>query len=771
MMSTQGGLERGQVLTDEALFENENNKAVISTPVSNSEAGTTKKQSPFMQEINAALNSVKRKLNQSLSPVGTGKPSGTSSNAKPPTPKRTKSAKQRKQPPNKPNGMPDDNSIVIEDYESEDDEPLSQLVTQHRAKRLLRARKFKNALNRKGTPMKPLAQSKKQQGKELPLPKGEDVGEGSLTMKIPEDAYQTLQKIQTELTALNLSDAERKKQIQDIQTNTNRLTLDMITKVELDSTVKTCLNAMNDRVEKQEVRINQQGEKICHLEEEVSAIQVTMGGQETRNTLLTQKLHTLVNDTDILKAEVQSAFDDVARRIAVMELKQQSPVKLNHKTYAEVFAAPSKPTIPIRDSMDRSIILEGIIENQQEDLDRVIFRLAEEMYLPLNDWELNKVERLGYYNPERQWPRPIRVEFLTARKKKLFLDNKGSLGNTENFYRIKMRQDEERETRIAKAKLRKAAKAARAEGRFVRQYMDEELYIDGVRYTTQNVDELTTQSRVGEEQRDRSTSTRGEFGDLRSYKITPRGLAFFGIQNKLSSFYPCKIRKGDKIFESLEHGYQCDKAADAKDWVRYAAIKSAPTPGIAKRIGSEIPKSAAWDGKKGDVMQWWQVEKYRQNPELLVFLRTTCGYSLIEASPYDMWWGAGVGLYSMELKTGSWKGRNELGHRIECARDQLMIEYPLPPVTHTNGPLGQNNTPPVTTAQSSTKPTGAGDSSGPYRISGLHSAAKVTDHVIPLHTAGGQCGNETLARQKDHTPMLTGEHITENQNGTHSVRL
>ena len=47
---------------------------------------------------------------------------------------------------------------------------------------------------------------------------------------------------------------------------------------------------------------------------------------------------------------------------------------------------------------------------------------------------------------------------------------------------------------------------------------------------------------------------------------------------------------------------------------------------------------------------------------------------MIEASPHDSWWGAGVGLESRELMDGSWDGHNVLGEELEYLREVLIEE-------------------------------------------------------------------------------------------------
>ena len=94
------------------------------------------------------------------------------------------------------------------------------------------------------------------------------------------------------------------------------------------------------------------------------------------------------------------------------------------------------------------------------------------------------------------------------------------------------------------------------------------------------------------------------------------------------------------------------------------------------------------------------------------FLISTKGHHLIEASPYDSWWGAGAGLESKELLDGSWDGENVLGEELEYVREILIEERkpwqerlpgmvprmpPLPERLAVTAPHAQGDTEPVST--------------------------------------------------------------------------
>ena len=112
-----------------------------------------------------------------------------------------------------------------------------------------------------------------------------------------------------------------------------------------------------------------------------------------------------------------------------------------------------------------------------------------------------------------------------------------------------------------------------------------------------------------------------------------------------------KLLRKNKIFYIMREGktHETHKELDAKDDARYRRIRNAKTAAAAKQVGGEILNTERWNSNKRVIMRGWLFKKYRQNPELADFLISTKGYHLIEASPFDSWWGAGAGLESQEF--------------------------------------------------------------------------------------------------------------------------
>ena len=636
----------------------------VSTPLLNSDQET---ETSILDSI---VNSVKRKLNQSLSPpvtINKGKEKERSK-VKPPVAKRARKGRGKNAMYNQigdqsqvagPSRMTEEanNSVVIEDYDTDDDAPLSGLLTQGqqgetdtahtRVRALVKSKRFRQVLKRRGTPLKAKKGST-----------NEEIAEIFQTPTTADKAMKMLEDIQKNITTLTTSTESNAAAIRKLDDTAKALTGKIVTQKELEETVKKFTAPIQKKMEDYGVEIKRHNTEISKIEEELNAVHITLKSQETN--LDKQKEH-----LNIVQAEGRSNYDELQRQFKIFENKLDSQERVSqqsHMTYAQ--AASSRPQSS--EPQERSIILEGVHEQQGEDLDRIVFDVAAEMYLPLHDWEVNRIERLGSMRHDRKWPRPIRVEFTTVRKHEMFLKNKIALGQTDHYYRVIMRPDEPLEMRRLKGKLRKAVKTARANGKRAMFLSDTEVLIDSVQYNSQNIDQYL------EPPRSDNIDTRWKYGG--GCMMTRKGLAFYGAKSKLSSFYPCVIMRNGRRHETLEHGYQGDKALDFNDMRRYERIRTASTPALAKQIGGEIFNTPLWNGKKRLVMRGWLFEKYRQNPDLAEFLISTGDLKLIEASPSDGWWGSGAGMNSRALLEGTWSGNNILGEELEYVRSVLVEE-------------------------------------------------------------------------------------------------
>jgi hypothetical protein len=119
----------------------------------------------------------------------------------------------------------------------------------------------------------------------------------------------------------------------------------------------------------------------------------------------------------------------------------------------------------------------------------------------------------------------------------------------------------------------------------------------------------------------------------------------------LSNFFIYPVIYKCITYLTSEHAYQCAKTLDAKEqeWIR-----SAPTPGQAKRRGKKATCRPDWEQVKFDIMHEIVLQKF-QNPTLKRLLIETGNNELIEGNQHaDKIWGC-------VWENGKWAGENHLG--------------------------------------------------------------------------------------------------------------
>jgi ribA/ribD-fused uncharacterized protein len=117
--------------------------------------------------------------------------------------------------------------------------------------------------------------------------------------------------------------------------------------------------------------------------------------------------------------------------------------------------------------------------------------------------------------------------------------------------------------------------------------------------------------------------------------------SFSGQYFFLSNFYRREFRFDGVIYPTSEHAFQCAKAA-RPDGFKY--ILDAPTPGMAKLRGRQVPLKPDWEEIKVDVMK--NVLRAKFSPGLVVInscairLHQTGEEELIEGNTWgDTFWG------------------------------------------------------------------------------------------------------------------------------------
>jgi len=132
---------------------------------------------------------------------------------------------------------------------------------------------------------------------------------------------------------------------------------------------------------------------------------------------------------------------------------------------------------------------------------------------------------------------------------------------------------------------------------------------------------------------------------------------FRGPYKWLSNFGASEFRIGIKRYETNEHYYQAEKALDEAE---HEHVRTAGTPGRAKRRGQKVKLREDWEQIKLSVMEEGLRRKFLI-PELREKLMATGHQHLMEGNDWgDSYWGVCDG-----------EGLNHLGRLLMDIREEI----------------------------------------------------------------------------------------------------
>lgn len=142
----------------------------------------------------------------------------------------------------------------------------------------------------------------------------------------------------------------------------------------------------------------------------------------------------------------------------------------------------------------------------------------------------------------------------------------------------------------------------------------------------------------------------------------------------LSNFHPAAFTIDGLKVRSSEQAYMLRKAMFFGDYDSAASILDATHPADCKKLGRKVNdyNDRAWKMVCMDHMEDALMAKFEQNPLLLAKLRATGDKILVEASPWDSYWGIAMGPDDpLRFDEDNWRGENKLGIVLMDVRRKL----------------------------------------------------------------------------------------------------
>lgn len=184
---------------------------------------------------------------------------------------------------------------------------------------------------------------------------------------------------------------------------------------------------------------------------------------------------------------------------------------------------------------------------------------------------------------------------------------------------------------------------------------------------------------------------KSELAGLSSKKIPYKTIAFWTSIERpgvgpfvLSNFYKSPFKanideKNDYTFSCVEQYMMFEKARlfqDAERMKQILALRNVH-PKQYKQLGRKVKPfdPDVWNVVSLKVVKKALMMKFEQNPRLKAYLLQTGNAVLVEDSPFDQIWGAGIKKSdSRYAYPEQWPGENRLGFLLMEVRDELRGE-------------------------------------------------------------------------------------------------
>ena len=328
----------------------------------------------------------------------------------------------------------------------------------------------------------------------------------------------------------------------------------------------------------------------------------------------------------------------------------------NKEQAATIQKLEKKVEILEQASRSHNVIIEGIMEDKNEDIRKKIDELFEALNLQFDSEWVDLVHRIGVKNENSKRPRAIRVNFPFLRYQNEFFRNLYRLKQSQKFKRVYVVDDVSPEIQEKTKELRAVSAFARSKG-IDAKMKGQKIVVDGKAYTYEEMSDLPHNLSI-------QAAKLVEVED---------GVAFQGKHAFLSNHHPCDIKIGDKYFNTSEKAYQHTRAVECDSGgVAHQIYKQTDLKEII-RLSKMIKDTPEWKAKEVPTMAKILRFKFDQNQHLKDKLCQIKGH-MYEATAHPVY-GCGFSLAQHDqIRQNNTTAGNKLGEELDKLRDEYIAD-------------------------------------------------------------------------------------------------
>ena len=363
----------------------------------------------------------------------------------------------------------------------------------------------------------------------------------------------------------------------------------------------------------------------------------------------TQKIDASSKSTENKLLSMERSLNEFTDRVVTLEQENQTQA-------SNIKQLEKKVEILEHAARSHNVIVEGILEEKNENIRQKIDELFEQLDLPFDsDW-VDSVYRIGVRNDNTKRPRAIKVNFPFLRYRNELFRNLHKLKLNQKYKKVYVVDDFPPETQEKIKELRAISAFSRSQGLDSRM-KGANLVIDGKAYAHENMDKLP----------DKLSMEAAKLIEVED------GIAFQGKHAYLSNHHPCEINFGDKKYNTSEKAYQHTRALENNEGGVARQIYEQTELKEIIRLSKLIKDTPEWKQKEVPTMAIIIRHKFDQNPHLKAKLCKTKGH-LYEATTHKVFGCGFLPAQHTQIKKANVTAGNKLGEELERLRDDYNAD-------------------------------------------------------------------------------------------------